>query len=72
MVFINLYWKDGHSGKTDEHKSSSLHNQAIGIVCQEAAAMMPDVGTYYLASKKASNRKCLLKVAQTTVQCLAS
>ena len=74
MVFINLYWKDGHSGKTGafrKHKysSSSLYNQAVGVVyyhitCQEVA-MVPDIGTYYQPSEKVSNRKYLLKVAQT-------
>ena len=35
MVFINLYCKDGHSGKTGafcKYKSSSLHYQAVEMI----------------------------------------
>ena len=74
MVFINLHWKDGHYGKTGafckrKYSSISLYNQAIGVIyyhiaCQEAA-MVPDIRTYYQLSEKVSNRKYLLKVAQT-------
>ena len=71
---MNLYWKDGHSGKTGafcKHKysSSSLYNQAVGVIyyhiaCQEVA-MVPDIGTYYQPNEKVSNRKYLLKDSQT-------
>ena len=59
MVFINLYWKDGHSGKTVgfcKHKSSSLYNQVVEVIysalySQTVEAkkwhVMPDVGMYY-------------------------
>ena len=35
VVFVNLYWEDGCSGKTGafcKHKSSSLHNQAVEVI----------------------------------------
>ena len=35
MVFINLYWKDGCSGKTGgfcKNKSSALYNQAVQVI----------------------------------------
>ena len=47
VVFINLYWKDGHSGKTGgfcKHKFSSLYNQAVEA---KKRCMTPDIGTYY-------------------------
>ena len=48
VVFINLYWKDGRFGITDgfcKHKSSSLHNQAVELICQEAGVTLPDIRT---------------------------
>ena len=46
MVFINLYWKDGRSGKTG---ANSLHNQAVDVIyiVYQEAVMMSDIGTYY-------------------------
>ena len=48
-VFLNLYWKDDLSGtlKTGgfcKHKSSTLYNQAVEVISQEAAG---DIGSYY-------------------------
>ena len=60
VVFINLYWKDGHSGKTIgfcKHKNSSLYNQAVEVIysslhsscwSQEAAQDAWRIDTYYL------------------------
>ena len=73
LVFTNIFWKDGRSGKTGgfcKHKCSSLYNKAVDviyIVCQEVA-VVPDVALtirIVQASEKASNRKYLLKAAQT-------
>ena len=38
VVFINLYWKDGCSGKTGgfcKRKLSSLYNQAIEVIAKK-------------------------------------
>ena len=43
VVLINLYWKDAHPGKIGEfykHNSSSLYNQAVEVIYQEAAVML--------------------------------
>ena len=73
VVFINLYWKDGRSGKTAafcKHKSSSLHNQAINVIYSlprsSRDAWCRQTTIQWLiaqASEKVSNRKYLLKVA---------
>ena len=53
VIFINLYWKDdrsrtGKAGGFFKHKSSSLYNQAVEVICQEAAVMLISIGSYYL------------------------
>ena len=53
VVFINLYWKDDCSGKTNalcKHKSSSLHNQAVKVINslpRIEAVVMLYIDTYY-------------------------
>ena len=42
VVFINLYWKNGRTGKSGgfcKHISGSLYNQAVEVIYQEAAAV---------------------------------
>ena len=45
VVFINLYWKDdcfetAKTGGFCKHKSSFLYNQAVEVICQEAAVTL--------------------------------
>ena len=56
VVFINLYWNDGRSGKAVgfcKHKSSSLYNQAVEVICSSLAVeakkrcMTPDIAGLY-------------------------
>ena len=73
VVFINLYWKDDCFGTTKtggfcKHKSSSLQSSCWGDLPRSGRDA--DIGSYYPVSEKVSNRKYLLKVAQT-VQYLA-
>ena len=41
-------YKDGCTGKTGgfcKHKSRSLYNQAVEVICQEVAMALSEVGT---------------------------
>ena len=66
MVFTNIFWKDGRSGKTGgfcKHKCSSLYNKAVDviyIVCQEVA-VVPDVARHLLSELHRPVRKHLIE-----------
>ena len=53
VVFINLYGKDGRSGKTGgfcEHKSSSLYNQVVEVIYSSLynQLLKPRIGAWCL------------------------